>query len=96
MPKHAYLIIANCNFKVLEYCFRMIDDERNDIFLLIDKKTKVSAELEKNLKSFVKRSKLTICYQLVNWASYTLVSATMKLFRMAVESGEEYAYLHVF
>ncbi len=49
MQKHAYIIIAHSNFMVLEYAFKMIDDERNDIYLLIDKKAKVKEEWKKGL-----------------------------------------------
>lgn len=36
--KHAYLIATNGNYEVLKTCLRMIDDERNDIYILFDKK----------------------------------------------------------
>jgi hypothetical protein len=96
VQKHAYIIIANSNFKVLEYGFKMIDDERNDIYLLLDKKSTVTDEWMQHLTSCLKYSKLTVCSQIVNWASYTQVSATLKLMRLAVESGEDYAYIHLF
>ncbi|MDN5954725.1 MAG: hypothetical protein L0H99_12605 [Loigolactobacillus coryniformis] len=35
---HAYLIIANRNFKQLNLLLRLLDDSRNDIYLLIDQK----------------------------------------------------------
>ena len=37
--KHAYLIMAHNNPKILEVLLEMIDDERNDIFLHVDKKS---------------------------------------------------------
>lgn len=43
MGKHAsYLIVSNANFNVLKLCIKLIDDIRNDIFILFDKKAKVS------------------------------------------------------
>lgn len=36
--KHAYLIMAHNQFHILEVLLNLIDDERNDIFLHIDKK----------------------------------------------------------
>lgn len=36
--KHAYLIMTHGNFKVLKLLLRLIDDERNDIYIHIDKK----------------------------------------------------------
>ena len=38
MEKHAYLIIAHNNFYILEKLLRLLDDERNDIYIHIDKK----------------------------------------------------------
>lgn len=37
--KHAYLIMVHNQFYVLEILLKLIDDERNDIFLHIDKKS---------------------------------------------------------
>lgn len=42
--KHAFLIIAHNEYPVLEVLLSMLDDERNDIYLHIDKRaTTVSA-----------------------------------------------------
>jgi len=38
MNKHAYLIIAYHQWDLLKVLIRMLDDERNDIFIHIDKK----------------------------------------------------------
>ena len=40
MGKHAYLIIAHNNFYILKKLIALIDDERNDIYIHVDKKTK--------------------------------------------------------
>ena len=40
--KHAYLLLTHQYSKVLEVLVRMIDDERNDIYVHIDKKVKDS------------------------------------------------------
>ena len=37
---HAYLIIAHNEFDILKKTIQMIDDERNDIYIHIDKKCK--------------------------------------------------------
>ena len=39
--KHAYCIIAHNEPKILATLVELIDDERNDIFLLVDKKTDI-------------------------------------------------------
>ena len=36
MSKHAYLLLNHGNHQVVEACIRMIDDPRNDIFVLTD------------------------------------------------------------
>ena len=40
MGRHAYLIIANRNPKQLTKLLKALDDCRNDIFVMIDKKSK--------------------------------------------------------
>lgn len=39
--KHAYCIIAHSEPEILNILIKMIDDVRNDIYLLIDKKTDI-------------------------------------------------------
>lgn len=38
MQKHAYLIIANRNPGQLQTLLTLLDDSRNDIYLLVDRK----------------------------------------------------------
>jgi len=38
--KHAYMIIAHTNFEQLQTLLDLLDDERNDIYLHIDKKAR--------------------------------------------------------
>ena len=40
MEKHAYLIMAHNNFDLLQKELYLLDDERNDIFIHIDKNAK--------------------------------------------------------
>ena len=40
LKKHAYLIMAHNNFYVLNKLILLLDDERNDIYIHIDKKVK--------------------------------------------------------
>lgn len=42
MQKHAYMIIAHNEFDLLEILVRLLDDPRNDIYVHIDAKVKVS------------------------------------------------------
>jgi hypothetical protein len=68
MKKHAYIIVSNNNFRVLETALHLIDDTRNDIYLLFDKKTKVSKYQKSNLCSICNRSQIHVCKdKIVNW-----------------------------
>ena len=97
MSKHAYLLVANSNFKVLEICLKMIDDERNDIYMLFDAKSKISNEKLEGLKQSVVKSQLFILPSIViNWAGYSQIQAVLNLIKMANSRGEEYSYLHFF
>lgn len=42
MNKHAYLIIAHNEPYLLETLVNLIDDERNDIFIAVDKRTDIN------------------------------------------------------
>lgn len=90
--KHAYLIIAHSNFKILKIMLEMIDDERNDIYLLIDKKTK-------NIKIYeiidvVKKSKIYVLDRMkINWGGYSQIKAVIKLLEEACKN-KKYIYYH--
>ena len=49
--KHAYLIIAHNNWKQLSLLLSVLDDERNDIYIHIDKKSKNSGNSHDKRKS---------------------------------------------
>lgn len=51
MSKHAYLIVANSNLSVVRTALRLIDDIRNDIYLLIDKKSRFTEDTLKLISS---------------------------------------------
>lgn len=60
MSKHAYLIVANSNLSVVRTALRLIDDIRNDIYLLIDKKSRFTEDTLKLISSDVRMSNLFI------------------------------------
>ena len=94
MKKHAYLIIAHNNFYTLERLLRLLDDERNDIFLHIDKK----------VKDFDFRGFAEVCRKArviyppkrmdVRWGTQSQVLTEMLLFGTAMEHGP-YRYYHL-
>ncbi len=65
--KHAYIITANSNFSVLKVCLSLIDDERNDIYLMFDKKAEVSDEVRCSLESVVGKSVIVTRCNTINW-----------------------------
>lgn len=92
--KHAYLVMAHNNVKVLENCFKLIDDNRNTIFLFIDKKSKViNPEL---LKKNLKYSKLVIVPNFnIYWAGFSMIRANLSLLQTAFEYEEHFSYYHL-
>lgn len=97
MNKHAYLIVANSNLLVLRTCLRMIDDARNDIYLLLDKKAGIREDIIESLKGEVILSKMIVSNSLsINWGGYSQIEAVLVLLKSALSSGIEYRYLHFF
>lgn len=90
MGKHAYLIIAHKNFKQIEILISLLDDIRNDIYLLIDKKSANITEFEEP-----KNSNLYILPSIpIYWGDYSLVQATLDLFKASV-TKRSYSYYHL-
>ena len=62
MKKHAYLIMAHTQPELLKCLLRLLDDERNDIYLHIDKKAEeypleeVASVLERSKCIFTERT----------------------------------------
>ena len=77
--KHAFLIIAHNEYPVLEVLLSMLDDERNDIYLHIDKR---ATELFQQIKK-VKMQKagfyLTSNPQLSSSASFLRLNVLSSL-----------------
>lgn len=94
MSRHAYCIITHNDPYCLETLVRLIDDERNDIFLILDKKNDISdfAEIK------TKKSKLIIppLSQLIDiqWGNLSLIQAELLAFKIALSHGA-YEYLHL-
>ncbi|MPQ43538.1 beta-1,6-N-acetylglucosaminyltransferase [Clostridium tarantellae] len=93
MGKHAYMIIAHNNFYILEKLLKLIDDERNDVFIHIDKKV-VDVDLQ-YIKSITKKSKTTLIEPRLNifWGSSTQVDVELALLKNAVKGNYDYYHL---
>lgn len=92
--KHAYLILAHNNYYILERLIKLLDDERNDIFIHVDKK--IDGFDEQYFLSQVKKSSLHFIQPRVDvkWGHVTFVEAEFLLFRRAYEHGQ-YSYYHL-
>lgn len=90
--KFAYLVMAHKADYTLKKLLSAIDDERNDIYLHIDKKSDINSfkGLEQSIKEsnlfFVTRTK-------VEWGAYSQIEAELNLFREAHK--KHYGYYHL-
>ena len=95
ISKHAYLIIAHKNPEQLRKLLKLLDDYRNDIFILMDKKSKFfdeNAYIEKVCKEskIVFLDRMNIC-----WGGYSQVKAEILLLESAIKFGGGYTYYHL-
>lgn len=91
--KHAYLIMAHNEPYILEKLLKLIDDERNDIYLHIDKKWK-EFDFEK-FKKFVIKGHLYFTDRLdVKWGSFSQIECELLLMKTA-SKNDRYAYYHL-
>ena len=90
--RHAYLIIAHGNIKILEMLLSAIDDDRNDIFVHVDKKAEGFPFAE--IRDTVHRSKITFIERIsVNWGGYSLAKVEFELLKEATKTEHAYYYL---
>ena len=72
--KHAYLITAHKNFRILNLLLEVLDDADNDFYILIDKKNK-----KKNSDLIWYSPRYSGLYMLpriiINWAGYSQIDA---------------------
>lgn len=89
--KHAYLIIAHHEPGLLILLLSKLDDERNDIYVHIDKKASFSG-----VKLATQHSNLYVSENRIDgrWGDYSLVEIELLLFHSAYSNGP-YAYYHL-
>lgn len=94
MDKHAYLIIAHKDFYVLEKTLSLLDDERNDIYIHIDKKIN-DVDFD-HYKSICKKSKVYYPSKRINvkWGDQSLIITELLLYSTAFANGP-YQYYHL-
>ncbi|MCM1292332.1 MAG: beta-1,6-N-acetylglucosaminyltransferase [Bacteroides sp.] len=90
--RHAYLIMAHDQPAMLQRLIYEIDDERNDIFVHIDKKASFDGS-----QLHASHSGLTVLTDRIDgrWADYSLVEIEFALLDAAVASGRKYSYYHL-
>lgn len=88
---HAFLIVAHNEYKALKSLVSALDHPDNDIFVHIDRKTKVLPELR---TSFSKVHVLTD-RKSVHWGCLSLVEAETVLMECAYKTNRDYGYFHL-
>jgi hypothetical protein len=89
--KHAYLIIAHNEFKVLEQLLIALDDNRNDIYIHIDKKVKeIPLLITQHAKLMILDHRLD-----VRWGHYSQIECEYALFEEAYYSNNKYDRYHL-
>lgn len=93
MEKHAFLIIAHKHDLTFRSLLTLLDDERNDIFIHMDKKNKGYDPEE--TKKLLKHSNLYHTKRLsVNWGGYNQIATELLLLEEATSKGK-YQYYHL-
>jgi len=93
MKRHAFLIIAHRDFYILGKIMELLDDERCDFFLHIDKD---APDVDLSLiRSFAKKSGLFFAERKsIKWGGYSQVDCEMRMLRLASSHGT-YCYYHL-
>lgn len=88
--RHAYLIIAHNEFEILQTLISALDDERNDIYVHIDKKDKRMPDLHTS------KSRLYILDNRIDvrWGHYLQIETEMRLFETSMHNGP-YEHYHL-
>lgn len=95
MRKHAYLIMAHGSYEQLGFLISLLDHDKNDIFLHIDKKSSFSELDQQKLQGQVEKSQLIFVPRVaVYWGGYSQVEAEMSLFKTAYHYGD-YCFYHL-
>lgn len=90
--KHAFLILAHTQPKLLKRLLKRLDHKNVDIFLHLDKKSVFN---ETELLESVKQSHLYLTRRLpVTWGGYSMIQAELVLLKNATSTGY-YKYYHL-
>lgn len=87
--KHAYLIAAHNQFGLLQKLVDLLDNERVDIYIHIDKKCKQLPEIKTNKSGVFYVEPVN-----VNWGAYSQIQYELNMLKKATKCGK-YEYLHI-
>jgi hypothetical protein len=91
--KHAYCIVAFNNWSLLEKLITLLDDERNDIYIHIDKNVKI--DNINHFKTFSKRSNVFLLNRLSgSWGTPGLADIQLEFYKTATATYH-YEYYHL-
>lgn len=92
--RHAILIIANGNLETLFYNIKILDNERIDLFIHLDKKNDRLDELKKFVSINIKKSKVYFLEQKdLRWGDFSLVQCELELLKNSTKKGYKYYHL---
>ncbi len=90
--KHAYLIMAHNNLSILEKTLKLLDDDRNDIYLHIDKKVKKFNY--SYFQKILKKSRIIFINRMdVRWSDYSQIKCELNLLKEAIKTEHKYYHL---
>ena len=90
--KHAFLIMAYDDFDFLKELMMAIDDERNDIYLHIDRRAKVC---KKDIEKITNKARVFFVDGIkVTWGSENQIEAELRLLKASLNENE-YKYYHL-
>ena len=87
--KHAYLILAHGSYALLQRLVSAIDDERNDIFIHIDRKDLPHLKVKRSRLFLLNEERVSVF-----WGDVSVVAAEFALMAFAYKQ-DEYAYYHL-
>ncbi|RSI78770.1 beta-1,6-N-acetylglucosaminyltransferase [Streptococcus mitis] len=93
--RQAYLIIAHNKIEQLKFLISLLDYEKHDIFILFDKKAKITEEQKNEMRQVVTKSDIFFTREIpIYWGDYSQVEAEMILFETAAKNGK-YSMYHL-
>ena len=93
MGRHAYLIIAHDKWKQLQFLIDILNDSRNDFFLLTDLKSK-DFDRDLFLQDCSSKNIFLIEPISIHWGDYSQIEAEVSLLKAATSKGS-YSYYHL-